>query len=214
MKLFKNAFCTFWFEVSFMFAPLLCLIGVDQITIPKYCMSNSVLITYNKAHFNAFLLQFFFFTKITYNTFPFSMERSSCPIMCISSVDWSFCKTQRWTILQSHEHRGHNRLLYAWQKLLLSDETIGLRPLLRVKLVFCEGVKWLFCAWDERSGSNVFRQEVETLADGLEAPQRPMSKTTTLKTHPAMTEQCDVYCILRVDYLMLITCTKRLVLLP
>ncbi len=160
MKLFKNAkeelFCTLWFEVSFMFAPLLRLIGVDQITIPKYCMSNCVLITYNKAHFNASLLQFFFFfTKITYNTFPFSMERSSCPIMCISSVDWSFCKTQRWTILQSHEHRGHNRLLYAWQKLLLSDETIGLRPLHRGQLVFCEGVKWLFCAWDERSGSVV-----------------------------------------------------------
>lgn len=133
------------------------------------------------------------------------MERSSGPIMCISSVDWSFCKTHSeentemdvkrsllwpcqhiWSYsLYRHEHRGHNRLLYARQKLLLSDETIGLRPLLRVKLIFCEWVKWLFCAWDECSGSVVFRQEVEPLADGLEAPRGPMSKSPDFEDPPS-----------------------------
>lgn len=72
-----------------MFVTLVRLIGVVQITFPKYCMSNSALITDNKAHFNACLLP----KKNWYSTFPFSMERSSGPIMCISSVDWSFCKT-------------------------------------------------------------------------------------------------------------------------
>lgn len=39
-----------------MFVTLVRLIGVVQITFPKYCMSNSALITDNKANFNACLL--------------------------------------------------------------------------------------------------------------------------------------------------------------
>ncbi len=145
-----------------------------------------------------------YYQKNWYNTFPFSMERSSGPIMCISSVDWSFCKTHS---EENTEMDVKRPLLWPCQHMILqslqtwaprtqstavclteaalSDETIGLRSSAQGQVDLLWRVKWLFCAWDERSGSVVFRQEVEPLADGLRLLRGPWVKHPTLKTHPS-----------------------------